>query len=318
MRVFHSLSEVPIGKGSVVAIGNFDGCHLGHVSLLTELATAAEKLSLPATVLTFYPHPVVVLNPKVKLERLTTTAEKLAQLEALGIDQVLVEPFDAELAKLTAEEFFSRYLQGGLSAKSVHVGFNFFFGRDRKGDTDTLRSLCEKTGISLTVSNAVDVGGERVSSSVIRKYVREGEVQKAAGLLGRPYSVSGPVEHGDGRGKQLGFPTANVHFPSDKVFPKNGVYLTETIWQKDRFGSITNVGTKPTVSQSGKVSVETHILDLNLPLYEETVSVGFLERVRDEVRFESIEALKDQIAKDVNYAKSRLDESVSQKTRNPV
>jgi len=305
MQVFHSLAEASKDlESSIVAIGNFDGFHLGHRSLIKAMVKYAKSQNTKASVLTFYPHPVEVLNPTKPLQRLTTTSEKLSLIEGLGVDLVLVEKFNLDLARLTPEEFFKKYLVDGLSAKAVHVGFNFYFGKDRSGDTRVLGELCAKFGIHLEVAKPFEEQGVKVSSSAIRRLLEDGDVVGAAQYLGRPYSLAGQVVRGDHRGRELGFPTANLKVPSEKILPKSGVYVTCAAWQKQRFSSVTNVGVRPTFQSSpAGQTVEAHLLDFGQELYDEFVELEFVERIRDEKKFESAEALKSQIAEDIKTAR---------------
>lgn len=305
MRVYHGLDEVPGDLGPcALAIGNFDGIHLGHRSLLQALLAHCKTTGRRPAVLTFYPHPVEVLTPGKRIERLTTTEEKLVLLETLGIDLVLVEKFDPNLAKLSPDAFFARYVSQGLKASAVFVGFNFRFGRDRSGDTKVLEALCAAAGVKLHVEPAFTSEGVRVSSSAVRQALAVGDLATANRLLGRPYSVRGLVVHGDGRGAGIGFPTANLQLGTHKCLPKNGVYVTEALWQRQVFPSVANLGSRPTVSGEGApISLEVHLLDFSSGLYDETVDLSFLERIRDEKKFASVAELKEQIARDVGYAR---------------
>lgn len=300
MQVIHGLSGCPESPSSAaVAIGNFDGIHKGHQALLRETVSGARVRGLRPTVLTFYPHPVEVLNPNKKLEQLTTTSEKLSLFEELGIDFVCVAQFDEVLKDLLPEEFFQSYLVRGLKAKSIYVGYNFRFGKDRAGDIQLLRKLCDQEKISLTVLTAVEVGG-KVSSSLIREKISKGEMEAVSQMLGRPYRISGIVKPGDGRGKQLGFPTANLYCAAEKILPKNGVYVTRVRWQRQTFRAITNVGVRPTFhAEDSPKLVEVHILDLNAKLYDESLDLEFLSFVRDEKKFNSLADLQAQIEKDI-------------------
>lgn len=306
MRVFHELSDLSPRTGSTsLAIGNFDGVHLGHQALIRSMLQKAKEEKLQPTVLTFYPHPVEVLKPHKRLERLTTTQEKLSLLEALGVEQVLVAKFDTELSKLSPESFFSEYLDQGLKAKSLHVGFNFCFGKDRQGNTETLARLAQEKGIFLKVEEQVNADGERVASSSIRGYLTEGNVSHAALLLGRPYSITGQVVRGDQRGRLLGFPTANLRCPHDKALPKNGVYRAEVHWQREALKAVVNVGVRPTFSLEALAPViEVHILDFQSDIYDEFLTVHFLGRIRDEKKFSHVEDLKKQIAEDITQARA--------------
>lgn len=308
MRVFHQLDEISeCAESSAVAIGNFDGCHLGHQALLKAMIDHAQRNHLSAIVLTFFPHPVEVLNPSKPLERLTTASEKLNLLESLGVEQVLVEPFDSKLSNLSPSEFFQRYLVEGLKAKSVHVGFNFRFGKDRAGDTRALAELCAHRGIHSQITEPFESHGHKVSSSTVRQLIRGGDLLGAARLLGRSYSVSGQVQPGDHRGQSLGYPTANLRYPVEKVVPKNGVYVTRVLWQRQSFRSVTNVGVRPTFHDMAidvdKPTVEVHLLDFSARLYDEFLELEFFERIRDEKKFDSVDALVAQIQVDVAFAR---------------
>lgn len=308
MRVFHRLEDVSSQVNATsVAIGNFDGCHLGHERLLRGLVSTARSLDAVASVLTFFPHPVEVLTPNKKLERLTTASEKLQLLESHGVEITLVESFTMDLAALSPEAFFERYIKRGLKAKSLHVGSNFRFGKDRAGDVDRLRALCQANGVRLELAVPVEMDGQRVSSSRVRESVRMGDVATAGRLLGRPYSLTGTVARGDGRGKTLGFPTANLRLSPEKLLPKHGVYVTRAVWQHQEFGSVTNVGVRPTFGgNSTAPCVETHLINFEAKLYDETIELKFLDRLRDERAFADASALRVQIAEDVKQASLRL------------
>ena len=313
MRVFHRIEEVLQAeesnhKRSAVALGNFDGVHAGHAALIRDMLKVAGEMGSMPSVLTFFPHPVEVLRPGTKLERLTTASEKLAILSSLGVETVLVAKFDAELASLSPEQFFERYLDRGFHASSVHVGFNFSFGRARAGNIDTLTALCHKSSIRLQVEQPITARGQKVSSSRIREFIRVGDVTAASECLGRPYSVSGLVCQGDGRGRQLGFATANLRVAAEKLLPKNGVYVTRAWWQKQPFLSVTNIGVRPTFARSDELAthIETHLLDFNSRIYDEEVTIDFLERLRDEAKFASAQSLKSQIEQDIVAARESL------------
>lgn len=307
MEVFHKLSEFTPPSGSTsIAIGNFDGCHIGHLALLDSMLATAKKEATCATVLTFFPHPVEVLKPNQPLQRLMTTSEKLAVFEKKGIQKVLVAPFDKSLAAMPAEEFYESYLKVGMKAKSLHVGDDFNFGHQKKGNTTILADWCKRDGIELSILPQVEKAGERVSSSRIRTLLREGEMEKANQFLTRPYSLSGEVVHGYGRGHGIGVPTANLRFPADKLLPQYGVYVTESVWQKQRFLSVCNVGIRPTFEEKNPVAptVEVHFLKMKASLYGEFVQLNFLSRLREEIKFSSVDELKAQIQKDILRAET--------------
>lgn len=305
MQIFHSLDALPPNEHrAAVAIGNFDGVHRGHQALLRHMLSSARAEKAISTVLTFHPHPVEVLRPGTKLERLTTTEEKLALLEEQGVKRVLVEPFNVELAALSADAFFERFLVKGLRAASLHVGDDFHFGAKREGNIARLRSLCDKASIKLEVESPSELGGVRISSSLVREAVIQGNVTQAAEYLGRPYTMAGTVIKGDQRGRQLGFPTANLQFPPEKVVPRNGVYLTASTVNGETYRSVTNIGVRPTFG-ANRPSVETHLLDFDSTIYDETLQLEFWGRLRDEKKFDSVDALKRQITLDVNEARGK-------------
>lgn len=305
MLVFHDLSEIASRTGSTsVAIGNFDGVHLGHRALIASMLEKAKEEKLTATVLTFFPHPVEVLKPHKHPERLTTASEKLALLESLGVEQVLVARFDERLSQLSPERFFQDYLVSGLRAQSIHVGFNFCFGKNRSGDIQTLKKLTQEKIISLTVESQITANGEKVSSSIIRKLLLEGDVAHAKTLLGRAYSVTGQVIRGDGRGSKIGIPTANLRCPLEKLIPKNGVYAAKVQWQKDTLPAVVNVGVRPTFTdEPSDPVIEVHLLEFESKIYDEFLTVEFVGHLREEKKFSGAEALKAQIQADIELAK---------------
>lgn len=305
MVVYHRLDEVPHpSHGTVVAIGNFDGIHLGHRRLLEAVVDRARSTRRVPALMTFFPHPVEILRPGTRLQRLTTASEKLALLEHLGIELVLVAPFDAALAAMAPEDFFDTCIVQGMSAKAVHVGYDFHFGKDRKGDTDALQRLCAGRAIPLHVEPAVEIGGVKCSSSAIRAALTDGDLATANTMLGRSYTLIGQVIRGEGRGRKLGFPTANMRLPAEKLLPKTGVYLTRAVWQRQTFAAVANLGLRPTFKMGEATPLlEVHILDFDASLYDEFVEISFEKRIRDEKKFDSIDELTVQIAKDVAWAR---------------
>ncbi len=289
---------------AAVAVGNLDGFHRGHQALI---ASAQAAGGTPA-VLTFSPHPQEVLLPSREGHRLTTDAEKFELLEKAGVICVLALRFDLVLAAQAPEAFFRNFLKEGLRASSVHVGDDFRFGSRRSGDTRVLAALGRDAGISVHVISPVEWDGKRISSSRIREELKQGNVAEAAELLGRPYFLVGRVEKGAGRGRQLGIPTANVAYAPEKFPPKLGVYATRVHWNGARFASVSNYGTRPTFAGSGAAVpvLETHLLDFQRDLYGETVKVEFLRRVRDERRFDGVDALRAQVADDIDTVRKMV------------
>ncbi len=306
MLVFRSLEEAAASgalRGGAVTVGNMDGVHLGHRRLIQ----VARELAPAAGVLTFDPHPVKVLRPELAPPLLTPLPRKLELLGGLGLTAAVVQPFDRAYAATPAAEFVARDLAGRLAVRQVVVGQDFTAGRER-ARVDALRPLLQARGISLHVVEPVTADGLVVSSTKIREFVLEGNVGAAAELLTRPYDVDATVVRGAGRGRGFGFATANLE--TDQLLPANGVYVVRARigaggpGGQERAG-VCNVGVKPTVEVAGGIVAEVHLLDFDgRDLYGEPMRVAFLHRLRDERRFPSIDALRAQIARDVEEARA--------------
>ncbi len=309
MKVYRGLEQYPADAPAVVAtVGNYDGVHLGHQAILRALVAEARRRRLPALVVSFEPHPLAVLAPERKPALLQTPRQKLEALEAAGADAVLIQRFDRSLAACSAEGFIREVLGARLRLAALFVGENFRFGRGQEGDVSLLRRLGEALGFAVHAVRAVTVDGERVSSTRIREAVRAGRVREAARLLGRPFAVEGSVVPGAGRGGPLGFPTANLE-ADNELLPARGVYITEALALAARYGSVTNVGVRPTFGGSSLV-VEAHLLGFEGHLSGERMELRFLERLRDERRFASPAELADQIARDRAAAESYFQNAV--------
>lgn len=304
MRVARSVAEAAGFTPSAVTIGNFDGVHAGHRHLLQSVCEAAKIIGAKPTVLTFDPHPSRVVAPERTPRLLTTIDERCALLASQGVEQILVLPFTLDIAKLSPEEFVHQILANALGAKLVVVGANFRFGHKQSGDTKALSALGSRYGFEVDLAEEVRCRGQVVSSSAIRKFIDAGEVGQAWRFLARPYSIAGEVVHGRGVGSKVTVPTLNLKTMAE-VLPTNGVYVTRTNNSDRRWRSISNIGVRPTFeSEPHELSIETFLLD---PLEGETpqrIELEFLHRVRDERKFESPEALKAQIFRDVKQANS--------------
>ncbi len=286
---------------SVVALGCFDGVHIGHAELISTAVQKAHELSLPSVVWSFSEPPKNYFSA-TRTPTLTTPAEKRALMRALGVDIFVSVPFTKEIASLSAEDFFSQILVGKLHAAHIVCGFNYRFGSGGRGNVDLLRELCKSHGVGLSVIPAIKLGGRTVSSSEIRYALAAGDVQTANAMLGRAYSYRSAVVEGKQLGRTLGFPTVNLEIASEKAIPKYGVYLSRVrIGRRTKYG-ITNIGVRPTVGGVAP-SCETNIFDFEGDLYGKLLSVELLEFIRPERKFASVDELQAQVLADISTAK---------------
>lgn len=306
MRTVSGLAEFPPTLDSVVlALGTFDGVHLGHRQVIGQAVACARAIGGCAVVVTFEPHPLEVLRPSAEPVLLTTMDERLGLFQEIGVDMVLILPFDLAFSELPARVWLDDILTRHLGAREVFVGTSYTFGHRREGTAPRLAEWGHARGLPVHLVPAVLVGGEPVSSSRIRSALREGLVDEAATLLGRWYSVGGRVVRGSGRGRTLGFPTANLQIDSRKVLPGRGVYATAATVRGHRYGGATNIGHRPTFG-GGALAVETHLLEYSGELAGEDMTLGFVQRIRDERAFPGPEALVRQIHNDVARARELL------------
>lgn len=293
----------------VLTIGNFDGVHLGHRRIIGLAMEKAKARQGACIAMTFRPHPRAALQPELPLGLLTTYDEKIELLGSLGLDAVIEEPFSREFSSIGPREFFEQVIRRKISAEAVVVGYDFSFGKDRQGDQALLETLCRESGVELTVVPALRDGEEVISSSRIRKYLLAGDVENANRLLGREFSYRGIVIKGEGRGRKLGFPTANLKLEEKLALPF-GVYATQVRVDGKILPSVTNVGVRPTFLQAtnGELAalVETHLLDTTVDLYGMSIEVRFIKRLREERKFPSLDALKAQIHADCAEARDAL------------
>jgi len=304
MQVFHKLENVPADFGpTLVSVGNFDGVHRAHAHVLREIVARARQSGAKAVAVTFEPHPARILRPESGLKLLTPTPEKLRLLEDTGIDAVLLLPFGRDLSLMTPRQFAERILKKKLHAREVYEGYNFRFGHKAAGDMNLLSELGREMGFEVKVYPEMTLRGEHVSSSQIRKLLREGRVSRARHLLARPFCLLSTPGRGRGYGSKYTVPTINLA-RYEELVPNDGVYITCTRVGAEQFDSVTNVGNRPTFGVES-FAVETHLLNFHpLELTPETeVEIYFLNRLRDEIKFPSVEALREQIANDVKKAR---------------
>ncbi len=304
MQIFHKLEDVPADFGpALVSVGNFDGVHRAHAHVLHEIVTRAQQQGARAVAVTFEPHPARILRPDSGLRLITPTTEKLRLLETTGVDAVLLLPFGRDLSLMTPRQFAERILKKKLHAREVHEGFNFHFGHKASGDMNMLGEFGREMGFEVKVYPELKLRGDTVSSSQIRKLLSEGRVSRARHLLSRPFCILGAPGRGRGYGSKYTVPTINLA-RYEELVPKDGVYISCTRVANETFESVTNVGNRPTFG-ADLFAVESHLLNFHpIELTPETeVEICFLDRLRDEIRFPSVEALREQIARDVKKAR---------------
>jgi riboflavin kinase / FMN adenylyltransferase len=297
-KIYHSFNAPS------VALGNFDGVHLGHREILARTVESAHLKKRDAVVYTFDPHPRVVLNRAPEVPRITTFNEKAEILADCGLDVLILAEFTKEYASQSPEDFVSNILVEELGVRDLFVGENYRFGRNRSGSPETLRNMAPEMGFRVHVVSCAMVGNERVSSSRIREHLLRGEVAEANRLLGREFTIEGKVIHGHHRGKKLGFPTANIK-PEPKLVPPEGVYAAYARVGESTFPAVMNIGKNPTFKDR-KVSYEVHILDFSQDIYGQFIKVFVVDRLRSEMTFNGPDELIAQIAKDVEQCRGRL------------
>jgi riboflavin kinase/FMN adenylyltransferase len=301
---FSDLNEVSLTR-AWLTIGVFDGVHRGHQEIIRRLTGEAHAAGAPAAVLTFAPHPASILTGR-ELKCLTTPDERAALLLSLGVDAVITEPFTHELSTVTARDFMLR-LKERLGLERLLVGYDFALGRGREGNAARLTEIGRELRYSVEIIPGVSDESGVISSTAIRKLVASGDVAAAADLLGRPYRLSGPVIHNDHRGRKIGFPTANIDYPAEKVLPANGIYACHAWLGEEKHAAAINVGVRPTVSDTQTVpNVEAYLLDFHRDIYGEMLDLDFMVRLRDEAKFPSLEALVEQMHHDVDRTRSLL------------
>jgi riboflavin kinase/FMN adenylyltransferase len=305
MRILRGLPSFPPElRPSVVALGAFDGIHLAHAKILTTAVDRAHTLRIAAVACTFDPNPVLVLHPERAPAPIAPPEENLARIAEQGLDAALVIPFTLEFSQIEAEDFVDQALDKTLGAREVVVGFNHTFGRGARGTAALLKELGRRHGIAVHVLPPLQVQGQTVSSSAIREALSEGDVELARAFLGRPYSVSGTVLRGAGRGRSLGFPTANLR-PDRPLLLAPGVYAARAGWDGVRKDAVVNVGYRPTFGEN-QYWVEAYVFDFTGDLYDRIVTLEFFDRIRPEMKFSDVEALKTQIGADMDAARRLL------------
>lgn len=289
------------GKPVALAIGTFDGMHLGHKYLLNRFIDISRQNTYTSMVYTFMKHPMLSLDPNNAPPLLMTLAKKILEFKKLGLDYVLVQKFDLKFSEISSQGFISDLLEN-YDIRHIVVGHDFRFGNKGMGNVSVLKELSLSKGFEITIIPPYKIDGQIVSSSLIRNYVRQGKVKEAAHFLGYPYPLCGEVITGFGRGTKIGFPTANLQFNDKMAVPGYGVYLTKGVIEKKEYWGATSVGNNPTFFQQ-ETQIETHFLDFNKVLYGKRIELFFIEKLRDQVRFDTVNDLVSQINKDIKQIK---------------
>ncbi|MCL5268416.1 MAG: bifunctional riboflavin kinase/FAD synthetase [Bacteroidetes bacterium] len=293
-----SLEDIEFNKKSIVTVGTFDGLHVAHKKILETLSEKARSIGSRSVLITFKPHPQEVLG-KRKIEMLMTEEERVRMISNAGIDEICLLKFDRDFSLVTAEDFLVRLLYEKVGLHELVLGFNHRFGHAAQGTVEFARKVGERTGFNVDYVDAVLVDGKTVSSSNIRRLLKEGDIETANRMLGRSYSLEGSVIRGDGRGRMLGYPTANLKLIDDRLLvPRFGVYVVEVNLEGDRLAGLASIGVRPTFEDGGKVIVEVWISDFDKDIYGKRIGVSFIHRLRDELKFDSADHLVAQMDQD--------------------
>lgn len=306
MLHYRSLDEVSL-PNSWLTVGVFDGIHRGHQEVIHKLVAGAHANDALAVVLTFDPHPAKVFG-RGDIKLLTLPGERARLLGDLGVDVVITHPFNRDVANITAFEFM-KMLKDGLGLEHLVLGYDSALGKNREGDAARLTEIGQRLGYTVETVSALSVERGVISSTAVRKLVADGDVEEAARLLGHPYTLQGLVAYGDQRGRTIGFPTANLHYSREKVAPKSGVYVCWAYVRNGKHRAAVNIGTNPTFTPDKQtLNVEAYLLDFNEEIYDESMRLEFVARLRDELKYDSVNALVKQIRKDVKETRNLLKE----------
>ncbi|MBS1774057.1 MAG: bifunctional riboflavin kinase/FAD synthetase [Bacteroidetes bacterium] len=303
MAIFYNTDRLPDFKNAVVTIGTFDGVHLGHKVILNEAVKYANKTGGESILLTFEPHPRKLLFPDKSIQIITPLEQKLELITAAGIQHVIVVPFNKAFSELTAEAYIKDFLVSQVKAKTIIIGYDHRFGNDRQGDINLLKQYATYYHYNIQEIPAQLIDDAAVSSTKIRKALSEGNITDANTMLGREYSFIGNVVHGTQLGRTIGYPTANMKpIADEQLIPAEGVYAIKAKWNKQELKGMLNIGYRPTVTNEMRLKIEANLFDFNENIYNQTLEIIFIERLRNEEKFPSIDALKEQLAKDKENA----------------
>jgi len=301
MKIYRSIEDYDEDKRSVVTIGTFDGIHLGHQEILSRLIKSSKNKDLNSVVLTFFPHPRIILNKYNEVKMIDTLDEKIIHLNEIGIDSLIIHPFDRNFSLLSANQFIKDFLVDKLKIKHIIIGYDHRFGKGREASVTDLKNYANDYDFTVEEIKAQEIEKITVSSTKIRNSINQGDIKTTEKYLGRYFNLTGKVVKGDGLGKKINYPTANIFIEETyKIIPKDGVYLVETIIKDKLFNGMMNIGHRPTIGTKNK-SIEVHLFNFNEDIYGQVISITMISKIRDEKKFSSIQALKEQLVKDENY-----------------
>ncbi|HXH31692.1 MAG TPA: bifunctional riboflavin kinase/FAD synthetase [Bacteriovoracaceae bacterium] len=310
MKIFHNLLDIAKVNGAYpdvgLTIGNFDGVHIGHRQLLKKIKSDCVAKSSKFVVVTFIPHPQKIINPEKERFLINSYEQRRGLLKKLGVDFLIEMKFTRDFSTLTADQFLSEHLLSYPALRDFYLGYDFAFGANKQGGYDLVRSICHPRGVSVEIQPKFEVDGQVISSSLIRERLVSGKIDEVAAILERPFHLEGVVVKGEGRGKKIGFPTANIQVSGDLIVPHKGVYVTKTIYGGMTYQSITNIGNNPTFKDGQQLHIETNLFDFDTDIYGETIDIQFLHKIRNERKFPTVNDLIEQIRLDVALAKEFL------------
>ena len=306
MKTIHGIENFPASEGSIVTIGTFDGVHLGHQQILKKLIDTSQQSKLKSVLLTFFPHPRMVLQPDISMHLIQTIEEREKALRKTGLDYLVIHPFSEKFSRLSADDYVKQILVDKLNVRKVVVGYDHRFGRNRTASLEDMYNYADIYDFEVIEIDAKKIKSTAVSSTKIRKAIGQGDIALANSYLGDPFTLEGVVVHGDKRGRELSYPTANIELQNKhKIIPKQGVYLIQSDIDNQVVYGMMNIGTKPTFDTTNP-SIEVHFFDWNGDLYDQTLQVKLLKWIRDEQKFDSVEELQAQIHADERYCRSYI------------
>lgn len=312
MKILNNLCDIPVNDQNVLppiglTIGNFDGVHAGHRQLLNKIKGHCHEKGHLFVVVTFIPHPQKILQPEKEHFLLNSYEQRRSLLKGMGVDVLVEMNFTRDFSTLKPEEFLSKYLLSYPNLKDFYLGYDFAFGANKEGGHDLVDSICRNFGVKVEIQPKFESHGKVVSSSLIREKLTSGKIDEVEVLLQRPFHLEGVVVKGEGRGKKIGYPTANIQVSRDLIVPHKGVYVTRTVYRGMTYNSVTNIGHNPTFKDSQQIHIETHMLDFNTDIYGEVLEIQFLHKIRDEKKFPTVNDLISQIKDDVLSSKKYLE-----------